>query len=81
MQLLCRIDTPDYAAWRRAFDDDAEERGRAGLTLLQLWREADAENRVAALFQVNDRDRAAAYLATAAELGSGLGDCTFLRTA
>ena len=30
MQLLLQIDTPDYDAWKRAFDDDAEDRRLPG---------------------------------------------------
>ncbi len=41
MHLLCHFDTPDFAAWKSAFDDDAEDRMQAGLTLLQMWRSAD----------------------------------------
>ena len=39
MQLIAYQTVADYDAWRRVFDDDAEQRGNAGLTLLQIWRE------------------------------------------
>ena len=39
MQLLAHLKVADYDAWRRTFDDDAEARGNAGITLLQLWRQ------------------------------------------
>lgn len=81
MQLLCRIETEGYEAWRRAFDADAEGRAQAGLTLLQLWREADQGDHVVALFEVNDRARASSYLETQGALGDGLGQPVFLRTA
>ena len=38
-QILVRYTHADPAAFRAAFDADAEDRGNAGLTLLQLWRE------------------------------------------
>ena len=81
MQLICRIETKDQAAWRRDFDAEAEKRMNAGMTLLQLWHEADRPETVLALFEVNDRARARAYLETESRLGASLGDCTFLRTA
>ncbi|MBM9594802.1 hypothetical protein [Roseitranquillus sediminis] len=81
MQLLCRIETQRHGNWRAEFDGEAETRGNAGLTLLQLWREADAPDTMLALFEVNDRERAAAYLGTDASLSGTLGSCTFLETA
>ena len=80
MQLLCRVEIGDYDKWRAGFDAEAENRGAAGLTLLQLWRDTDDERCVLALFEVNDRGRARAYLETAKALGAGLGEATFLRT-
>jgi len=39
MQLILNYQVSDYDSFRRAFDAAAEERGRHGLSLLQLWRE------------------------------------------
>ena len=80
MQLLCHIETGGYDAWRREFDADAEGRGRAGLSLLQIWREADAPDTTLLLFEVSDRDRAEPYLRERDQLGHGLGAATFLNT-
>ena len=51
----------------------------AGLTLLQMWREADAQNTAICLFEVNAREKAQAWLdrETAHE---GKATATFLRT-
>ncbi len=60
-QLLCRFDTEDFDAWRKAFDADAEDRREAGLSQLQLWREPGQPGRAWVLFRVNDPDRARAW--------------------
>ncbi len=87
MQLLCRNDTKDFAAWKREFDADAEDHRAAGLTLLQMWRDADDRNRVFFLFDVNVEDKARAFVdnprARARADKSGVTDaaCYFLDTA
>ena len=86
MQLLCRADISDFDTWKEAFDSDAESRRSAGLTLLQLWRDADAPTRVFQLYEVNDTDKARAFLGGAqARLNAGHAgvtgqDCHFLET-
>lgn len=62
LQLLCRNDVKDFGTWKKVFDADAEDQRDAGLSLLQLWRAADAPGTVFMLFRVNDRDKAEAYL-------------------
>jgi hypothetical protein len=57
----------------------AEDRSQAGLTQLQLWRDADGGAMIA-LFEVNDRDKAEAWLKKERGLGAGV-DARFLRTA
>jgi hypothetical protein len=69
MQLLLDTTTTDYAAWKRAFDDEAENLRNAGLTVLQIWRDADDPARVTCLLEVNDRGRAAAWLAKETAFG------------
>ncbi len=61
MNLLTHQTPADYAAWKSDFDAHAETRMHAGLTLLQLWRDADGSG-VTALFEVNDRKKAQAWL-------------------
>lgn len=70
MQLLVRYATKGYDAWKSAFDGDAEGRMNAGLTLLQLWREADDGDTAWGLFDMNDRDKAEAWLAKESGLGA-----------
>jgi hypothetical protein len=80
MQLLVRFDTQGYDAWKSAFDGDSEDRMNAGLTLLQLWRDADNTSTAWALFEANARGKAEAWL----QKESGLGASTthhFLSTA
>jgi hypothetical protein len=80
MQLLIDYATTDYAAWKAAFDRDAEDRMQAGLTLMQIWRGADEPNAVTCLFRVNDRDRAQAWLDKESAFGAA-PTARFLRTA
>lgn len=62
MQLLCRNDVTDFDTWREVFDADREDQGRAGLTLLQIWRESGNPTRVWFLFEVNDKAKAQAFM-------------------
>ena len=62
MQLLCQLDTNDFPGWKHDFDAEATERMEAGLTLLQMWRDAETRSRVLMLFEVNDRARAQHWL-------------------
>jgi hypothetical protein len=80
MQLLVTFTAPDYAAWQSAFDGHAEDRGQAGLTLLQIWRDADDPAAVLCLFEVNDRPRAQGWLDKEAGFGSAF-TARFLRLA
>ena len=62
MQLLTQTTVSDVAAFKSAFDADMEHRMNAGLTLMQMWHDADDANTVLCLFEVNDRDRAGVWL-------------------
>jgi hypothetical protein len=79
MQLLVHLTPPDYDAWKADFDANAEARMQAGLTLLQLWREAGGAG-VTALFEANDRKRAQAWVERESATGPAL-DARFLETA
>lgn len=72
MQLLCRFDTKDYAAWKAGFDADTENRSLVGLTLMQLWRDADTPAAAVALFDVNDRDKAQGWIERETGFGSAM---------
>ena len=86
MQLLVHLKVRDYDGWRRVFDDDAEARGNAGLTLLQLWRQVDDWNRVWMLYEVSERGMAEEYLEGLGQLHAEAGGASkagheFLHTA
>lgn len=83
MQLIVRYIHADPATFRTAFDADAEDRGRNGLTLLQLWREDDSH--FWALFQVGNPKAARDYLdgaaaVFAAQAGVTSTDAHFVET-
>ncbi|GLS88106.1 hypothetical protein GCM10010873_30800 [Cypionkella aquatica] len=80
MQMIYQIDTSDYATWKSGFDADSENRGAAGLSVLQIWRDADSASKIAVLFEVNDRKRAQDWVKTEAGFGRS-GTAQFLKTA
>ena len=80
MQMLVTIETGDFDAFKTGFDGEAEKRMNAGLTLMQMWREAEAPTTVVCLFDVNDRDKAKAWLDAEAQTGTNITG-RFLRTA
>lgn len=80
MQLLARFDTGGWDGWKTRFDDDAEGRAQHGLTLLQLWRVAEAPDIALALFDVNDQGKARAWIDRQTGLGRSL-TAEFLKTA
>lgn len=64
MQLIAHYTISDYAAFKTAFDADAEDRGHNGLSLLQLWRESGTS--AWALYSVGNAQAARDYLNGAA---------------
>ena len=66
--------------FKSTFDADAENRRAAGLTMLQMWHDADDASRTLCLFEVNDRAKANDWVAKARALGN-LTATQFLRTA
>lgn len=80
MQLLIDFTTPSFPDWKAEFDTEAENIRNAGMTLLQMWREADNPNAVTCLFEVNDRTRAQAWLDKEAGFGAAF-TARFLKTA
>ncbi len=79
MHLLLHITTADFPAWKTAFDADAEAHRLAGLTVMQVWRDADTTD-AHVLMQVNDRAKAEAWVKTETRLGTRI-DATYMRTA
>ncbi len=80
MQLIVTIDTSGFDAWKAGFDDRAEARGQAGLTMLQMWRDGDDGSRAVILFEVHDRARAEEWVRTESALHAPV-TARFLRTA
>ncbi|SDK99566.1 hypothetical protein [Paracoccus chinensis] len=68
-QIIARYDIADYAQFRAEFDADAEDRGNASLSVLQIWREGTG--RAWVLYQVADGKRALDYLQGAAQVFNG----------
>ena len=63
-QMIAHYSVADYATFKTAFDDDAEDRANNGLCLLQLWREDGTS--AWALFSVSNAKAARDYLDGAA---------------
>ena len=59
-QILVRYHIADFSRFKPAFDADAEDRGHAGLVLLQLWREGAVG--VWALYSAGNPGKARDYL-------------------
>ena len=68
-QIIARYDIADYPQFRTEFDADAEDRGHASLSVLQIWREG--AGRAWVLYEVKDGKRALDYLQGAAQVFNG----------
>ena len=64
MVLLVRNRVKDADRWKRVFDAQAAAGTAAGLTVLHVWRSVDAPDQVYFLLDVEDRERAEAYMAS-----------------
>ncbi len=64
MVLLVRNRVQDADRWKRVFDAQTAAGAAAGLTVLQVWRSVDAPDQVFFLLEVEDRERAEAYMAS-----------------
>ena len=75
MVLLVRNRVKDAERWKRVFDAQAAAGTAAGLTVLRVWRSIDAPDQVFFLLDVEDRERAEAYMASpeAAAVGDEAG--------
>ena len=74
MQMIAHYTVKSYAAFRTAFDADAEDRGNNSLNLLQLWRESNSS--AWALFDVGNARTAREYLDGAAAVFNSQGGVT-----
>lgn len=70
MQLIAHYEVTDFTAWQAAFTADDESRRDAGLSVLQIWRDADSTTHAFALLSVNDRAKANAWVARSNALQS-----------
>ncbi|HQU70282.1 MAG TPA: hypothetical protein PLI43_19095 [Albidovulum sp.] len=80
MQLIVTFATSGFDAWKADYDAHSETRDNAGLTMMQMWRDADDANRALVLFEVSDRARAAQWVKDETALKGGIS-AQFLRTA
>ena len=75
MQLLVRNKVKDFANWYTYFEADSAVAAKYGLTFARLWQKADDPNDVFFLLDVEDIDRANAFMARpgAEEIGVKAG--------
>ncbi len=84
--MLCRNRVENYSKWREIFDANTEGGRVAGLHLMNMWRSVEDPNNVFFVFQIDDVDKARAFIESpeAAETGraSGVidGECHFLES-
>jgi len=69
-QMICHFEVTSFEAWHRAFNSDNEARRDAGLSVLQIWRDADSTTHAFALLTVNDRAKADAWITRSNALSS-----------
>jgi hypothetical protein len=81
--MLCRNRVRNFDHWKGVFDSHADAHRAAGLKLVHLWYELNSPRNIFFLFEVEDMERARAFLdssdAAASERQSGLieGDFRF----
>lgn len=66
MQILARYSIEDYAKFKAAFEEDAEDRANNSLGVLQMWRETNGA--IWVLYDSHDDARAKDYLEGAAQV-------------
>ncbi|MEH6646697.1 hypothetical protein [Sulfitobacter sp.] len=69
-QMICHFEVTSFDDWHAAFQADEEARRDAGLSVLQIWRDADSTTHAFALLSVNDRARADAWITRSNALSS-----------
>lgn len=63
MQLLVRNKVEDFSKWHRYFEQDSTVAAEYGMTIAGLWQSANDPNDVFFLLNVEDVDRANAFMA------------------
>ncbi len=73
--MLVRNKVEDYSTWRSVFDAQKGAARRAGLHLLDMWRDIEDTNNVFFTMRVEDVDKARAYVSApeSAEVGKRAG--------
>lgn len=62
IQMLCMNKLEDYEKWRPVFDGNIEMAVKAGLHLKNIWRSAGEPDTVYFLFDIEDMQRAEAFV-------------------
>jgi hypothetical protein len=73
MQMIVHQQVTNFADWKAAFDNDDEARRNAGLSVLQVWKDADSDTHAFFLLNVNDRAKAQAWIDRSDALASDDG--------
>jgi hypothetical protein len=63
MQLLVRNKVNDFSIWYVYFEEDSAAAAEYGVTLVNIWQKADDPNDVFFLLDVENVDRANAFMA------------------
>lgn len=63
MQLLVRNKVKDFAKWYTYFEADSDAAAEYGVTLATLWQSTDDPNNVFFLLNIENVDRANAFMA------------------
>ena len=63
MQLLVRNKVKDFSKWYAYFEEDSAAASQYGVTLAHLWQSANDPNDVFFVLDVEDVDRANAFMA------------------
>jgi hypothetical protein len=73
--MLVRNKVEDYSTWRSVFDAQKEAGRKAGLHLIDLWRDIEDPNNVFFTMKVDDIEKARAYVSApeSAEVGERAG--------
>lgn len=73
MQMIVHEHITSFSAWKSAFDADEGSRRDAGLTVLQVWKDADSDTHAFFLLNVADRGRAQGWIDRSNALASDDG--------
>ena len=71
LQMLVRNRVEDYTKWRKVFDADTDRGTEAGLSVASVWRVQGDANNVFFLLNVEDEQKAEAFLNSPASANSG----------